>query len=93
LTCSTIEYVTEWTTHSWFAQYYYSIFNEAFFPLLEGEKAITGGFEPNALKKENGVKLGTPAEDIVDTKAIGLGPTPPSSNLCTSGTVKSLGSK
>jgi hypothetical protein len=53
----------------------------AFFPLLEGENAITGGLDPNALKKENGVKLGIPSEEIVDTNAIGLGPTPPSSNL------------
>jgi hypothetical protein len=61
-------------------------------PLLEGEKAMTGGFAPNTLKKENGDKLGIPSPDKVETKAIGLGPTPPINNLCTSLTLKSLGS-
>ncbi len=34
-----------------------------------------GGFEPTALKKENGARLGTPAAEIVETKATGRGST------------------
>ena len=55
----------------------YVSFNDASLPRLEGEKATIGGLAPNALKKENGVRLGIPSEEIVDTSAIGLGPTPP----------------
>jgi hypothetical protein len=65
-------------------------FNVASFPLLEGENAITGGLYPKALKNENGVKLGIPFSDKVETRAIGLGPTPPNNNLCTSGKVRFL---
>jgi hypothetical protein len=51
---------------------------DASFPLLAGENAMMGGFEPNALKKENGVRLGIPSSDNDDTKAMGRGAIPPS---------------
>jgi len=50
-------------------------------PRLLGENAMSGGLAPNALKKEKGDTLLLPFSDIVDTKAIGLGTTPPSNNL------------
>jgi hypothetical protein len=50
----------------------------ALLPLLAGEKAIIGGLDPNALKKENGVKFEIPSSDKVETKAIGRGAIPPS---------------
>jgi len=61
--------------------------------LRVGEKAITGGLDPNILKKDNGVRLGFPSSERDETKAMGLGPIPPIIIRCTSTWGKSLGSK
>src|SRR5262245_45582479 len=42
-----------------------------------GPKPTTGGSAQKALKKENGARFSTPADDTVDTNAIGLGTTEP----------------
>jgi hypothetical protein len=61
-------------------------------PRLAGEKATVGGLAPKALKKENGAKLLTPSLLTVDTKAIGLGPMPPSKRPCLTLSSRSFGS-
>ena len=65
-------------------------FKLASLPRREGENATIGGLAPNALKNEKGDRLFIPSLEIVETSAIGLGATPPRSNLCTSGTINLL---
>jgi hypothetical protein len=36
--------------------------------------------DPKQLKNENGVRLSIPSSEIVETRAIGLGPIPPNNN-------------
>ena len=42
------------------------IFKEPSFPLLEGENATIGGFEPKQLKNENGVRFRIPSSEMVE---------------------------
>src|SRR6476469_81186 len=49
---------------------------------LAGEKTNVGGLELNTLKKLNGLRLTSPAAEMVRTKAMGRGATAPSINWC-----------
>ena len=57
------------------------MFNRVSFGLLSMylpiPTTIVGGLAETALKKENGARLCTPFDDLVDMKAIGLGATIP----------------